>query len=85
MANAEPGYMSGPHDGPKCACRNDGAHWLKRCAAAAAEDRAIAARWAADHVRANPTTSYNVEYLQLAREGGLTDTRVPLSNNEDLR
>lgn len=59
-------YMSGPHDSDKCACKHDGVNWLKRCVAAAANDRAESARWTADHIRANPTTQFTAEYIALA-------------------
>lgn len=76
-------YMSGPHDGPKCSCKHDGTQWLRRCVAATTNDRQESARWAADHVRRNPDTTFTDEYLALAVEGGLRSTcRV---GNEDLR
>lgn len=77
MPRTSPDYMSGPHDGDKCGCRHDGSVWTNRCAAAAANDRAESARWAADHIRANPTTKFTTEYLACA-------AYVPPSN-EDLR
>lgn len=73
-------YMSGPHDGEKCACKHDGARWIKRCAAAAANDRKEAARSAADTVRVSLTTTFTPEFLALAVEGGWTPNA-----NEDLR
>jgi hypothetical protein len=32
---------SGPHDGPRCACRHDGTYWRQMCVAAAAADKAL--------------------------------------------
>jgi hypothetical protein len=32
---------SGPHDGPRCACRHDGTYWREMCVAAAAADKAL--------------------------------------------
>ncbi len=72
--------MSGPHDGPNCTCRHDGTQWVKRCVMATIQDRADAARWAADHVREHPEREYTAAYLKLAAEGGLKSTC-----NEDLR
>lgn len=79
MPKTSPDYMSGPHDSEKCGCRHSDGHWTNRCAVAAANDRVESARWAADHVRANPTTQFNAEYLALAAEAAVPPT------NEDLR
>lgn len=78
MSGAEPDYMSGPHDGPKCACRHDGVRWLKRCVAAAANDLMESGRWAAHHVTVNPGTQFTAEYLALAAP-------YLKNSNEDLR
>lgn len=32
---------SGPHDGPRCACRHDGLRWLRMCKAAQAASDAL--------------------------------------------
>lgn len=59
-------YMSGPHDGPRCSCRHDGAKWTARCVAATKSDNEEAGKWAADFVRLNPNTQFKTDYLALA-------------------
>jgi hypothetical protein len=41
---------SGPHDGPRCACRHDGTHWRAMCVAAAAAFNALHAEAMAAHL-----------------------------------
>lgn len=60
-------YMSGPHDGDKCACKHDGTHWLRRCVAANANDREVSARWLADRIRRYPDTQFFPAYLAEAQ------------------
>jgi len=51
-----------------CGCKHNGDAWLSKCHLHSAQDRQTDARWAADHVRANPGTRFTAEYLALARE-----------------
>lgn len=73
-------YMSGPHDGEKCGCRHNDREWTNRCAAAAANDLATSAQWAADHIRQNPSVQFTSEYEALARGG-----KSIQPSNDDLR
>lgn len=68
---------SGPHDGPKCACRHDGIQWTARCAASQAYSDDVARRWAAEHIRVSPNTTFTPEYRAFA-------AKYLYPNNEDL-
>lgn len=82
---AERDYMSGPHDSDKCSCRHDGVHWLKRCAAATANDRAESQRWLLDHVRRSPDVVFDPEFLVSIQPTMAGPDAYCAKPNEDLR
>lgn len=49
-----------------CGCKHNGSSWVSKCLACSAEDLPVAARWAAEHIRANPAVQYTDEYVNLA-------------------
>lgn len=51
-----------------CGCKHDGQHWLSKCERCAALDRAVSARWAAEHIANSPGTAFTDDYLLLAAE-----------------